>query len=367
LLSNANLGVSAVLTFRTENDRDVLAEPPSVETRRPSAYLYSMLKRTILCMTLLTNVVAVSSDTHAQQTQALPGSLMAHESFEDTSLGSRGWYDGAPVIVEDPSAPDGSHVIHWHWSQAGAISPDGGSARLHLPPLDDVTIGYRVRLSGNWAWTERGYHPHTFSLLTNLDPEYVGPAFTHLTTYAEVVDGVPRLALQDGRNVDPTHVDADEPTWSEDGAVAGCNGDADGHGIGDCYRSGDNWLNAKVWHADRVLLPSPASLSDETQPWHEIRARFRLNSVAEGVAHRNGVLQMWLDGELIIDVQDAVLRSARHPHMMFNQLFLGPHYGPGVPYPQSMWIDDVRVWSSPMSTQVRPASWGQLKARPGPD
>ena len=53
--------------------------------------------------------------------------VMAHESFEDTSLGSRGWYDGAPVIVEDPSAPDGSHVIHWHWSQAGAISPDGGT------------------------------------------------------------------------------------------------------------------------------------------------------------------------------------------------------------------------------------------------
>jgi len=321
-----------------------------------------MIRRTTLCMTILSCVLAIASAPEAQQTLASPGSLLVHESFEDTSLASRGWYDGAPVIVEDPTAPDGSHVILWHWSQTGAISPDGGSVRLRLPPLEDVTIGYRLRLSSDWTWTQRGYHPHTFSLLTNLDPEYVGPGYTHLTTYAEVVDGVPRLALQDGRNVDPTHIDADEALWSEDGAVAGCNGDADGHGLGDCYRAGDNWLNAKVWQADRVLLGSPVA-PDETTSWHEIRARFRLNSVADGVTHRDGVLQMWFDGELIIDVQNAVLRSARHSFMMFNQLFLGPYYGPGVEQPQSIWIDDIRVWASTPSTVTVPASWGQVKTR----
>lgn len=285
-----------------------------------------------------------------------------HESFEDTSLAARGWYDGAPQIVEDPTAPDGSHVVLWHWSRTGAVSPDGGSGRLRLPPIDDITIGYRLRLSEDWAWTGRGYHPHSFSLITNLDPEYVGPAYTHLTTYAEVVDGVPRLALQDGRNIDATHVDRDKPVWLKDAAVAGCNGDADGYGVGDCYRAGDKWFNAKIWHADRVLLPSPVA-ADQTPVWHEIRARFRLNTVADGVTHRDGVLQMWFDGELIIDVQDAVLRSARHPHMLFNQLFFGPYYGPGVPHPQSIWIDDIRIWRSSTSTSVMPATWGQVKDR----
>ncbi|MBU09445.1 MAG: hypothetical protein CME13_15940 [Gemmatimonadetes bacterium] len=294
-----------------------------------------MLNRTGRLVVLLTCAVAVSGPSHAQQTQASPGSLLVHESFEDTAFASRGWCDGAPVIIEDPTAPDGSRVALWHWFQTGAISPDGGGGRLRLPALDDVTIGYRLRLSDDWTWTGRGYHPHSFSLLTNLDPEYVGPAFTHLTTYAEVVDGIPRLALRDGRNVDPDHVDPTEPMWSEDAAVAGCNGDTDGHGLGDCYRSGENWFNGKIWRADRVLLPSPTA-PNQVPAWHEIRARFRLNSVADGVTHRDGVLQMWFDRELIIDVQDAVLRSARHPHMLFNQLFVGPYYGPGVPHPQSM-------------------------------
>ena len=191
----------------------------------------------------------------------------------------------------------------------------------------------------------------------------MGPASTHLTTYVEVVDGVPRLALQDARNIDATQIDADQ-IWTEGTAIAGCNGDVDGHGAGDCYRGGDSWLNGKIWTADRILLPAPSN--NQPSEWHAIRARFRLNTVADGVTHHDGVLQMWIDSELIIDVHDAVLRSVRHPDMLFNQLFVGPYYGPGVPHAQSMWIDDLRVWDSSASTTVQPASWGQVKREEGP-
>lgn len=192
----------------------------------------------------------------------------------------------------------------------------------------------------------------------------MGPAFTCLTTYTEVVNGIPRLALQDGRNVDTSHVREDITSVTEARAIAGCNGDADGHGVGDCYQAGDSWANGKAWTAERVYLSADAGVGKQTD-WHEIRSRFRLNSVSAAVTHHDGVLQMWFDGELIIDVHDAVLRTSQHPDMMFDQFLAGPYFGPGVPHPQSMWIDDLRIWASPApATAVRSTSWGQAKRPP---
>jgi len=121
-------------------------------------------------------------------------------------------------------------------------------------PVDDVTLSFSMRVSDDWAWTGVPFHPHMFHFLTNADWEYVGPAFTFLTTYTEVVNGIPRLALQDGRNVDTSHVREDITRVTEARAIAGCNGDADGHGVGDCYQAGDSWANGKAWTADRVYL-----------------------------------------------------------------------------------------------------------------
>jgi hypothetical protein len=205
------------------------------------------------------------------------------------------------------------------------------------------------------------YHPHMFHLITSKDWEYVAPSYTYLTTYTEVVNGIPRLALQDGRNVDTSQVRQDITSMTEARAIAGCNGDADGHGTGDCYQAGGDWFNGKAWTADRVLLSAAAGPGNQAD-WHEIRARFRLNTVGDGVTHHDGVLQMWFDGRLIVDVHDAVLRTSQHPDMKFDQFLMGPHIGPGVPHPQSMWIDDLRIWASPApATAVRAASWGQAK------
>ena len=206
------------------------------------------------------------------------------------------------------------------------------------------------------------WHPHMFHFLTSADTEYVGPAYTHLTTYTEIVGGVPRLALQDGRNVDVEAVGEDLTAATEARAVAGCNGDADGHGPGDCYRSGDAWVNGKVWEADSVWFGDEPGPRDKGA-WHRVQSRFRLNSVADGQTRHDGVLQMWVDGHLVIDVHDAVLRTSQHPAMRFNQFLVGPYFGPGVPHPQKLWIDDLRILVSPPPppSAVRGASWGEVK------
>jgi hypothetical protein len=294
---------------------------------------------------------------------AAPGDLLFQEGFEDTAWASRGWYDGPHMEIDDGAdAPEGEHAMVWHWEGAGAIGPSGGGARLPLPERRDVTLAFWMKVSDNWEWTGVPYHPHMFHFLTNLDDRWVGPSWTHLTTYIEAVNGIPRLALQDGRNIDTTAVRQDITAVSEKRAVAGCNGDLDGDDEADCYQAGGNWVNGKVWRADRRWLaaePGPGYQGD----WHEIRARFRLNSVDEGVTHADGVLQMWFDGQLIIDDRAAVLRTSQHPQMAFNQFLMGPYVGPGVPHAQSMWIDDLRIWESPAPapTRVEAATWGEAK------
>lgn len=283
------------------------------------------------------------------------GELLFQETFEDTLWTSRGWYDGVHMeIVDDRDAPEGDHVMEWHWTKAGAIGPSGGGARLLFPIQEDVTLGFWMKVSDNWGWTGRPFHPHMFSILTNIDDKWVGPSWTHLTTYAEVVNGNPRVAIQDGRNVDTSRVKQDLTGLTDVRSIAGCNGDSDGHGEGDCYQSGGTWNNGKIWETETGLV--------RNGQWHEMRARYRLNSINDGETLADGVLQIWFDGQLVIDVHDAVLRTARHEPMRFNQLLLGPYFGPGVPHAQTMWIDDVRVWAGPPPvTAVQPTSWGRAK------
>lgn len=297
--------------------------------------------------------------------------LLFAESFEDTHWTDRGWYDGPHMEIDAADdAPDGASVCVWDWQHAGDVSPAGGGARVSLPPVTEVSLSFYVRHDPDWAWTGRGWHPHMFHFVTDADDRYVGPAHTYLTFYIEAVDGIPRLAIQDGRNIDEAHIGADLTAVTEARAVAGCNGDSDGHGDGDCYSAGDHHANGKVWKAPEVYFASeegPRNLAD----WHHVQAHLRLNRVVDGAAARDGVLQYWFDGALIIDHRDVVFRTGQHPDMQINQFLMTPYYGPGVPHGQRMWVDDLRIYEgvpevpTAVSGNGDAPGWGRIKARQG--
>jgi len=71
--------------------------------------------------------------------------------------------------------------------------------------------------------------------------------------------------------------------------------------------------------------------------------RLDLNSVVDGIGVRDGVLQYWFDGELLMDYDDVVFRTGRHPDMKINQFMMAPYFGPGVPHEQKIWIDELRI------------------------
>jgi hypothetical protein len=213
---------------------------------------------------------------------------------------------------------------------------------VRFQAVTNVTLRFSVKHSDNWAWTGVNWHPHEFHFITDVDPEYIGPAHTHLTLYVEAVNGKPRVGIQDGMNIDETRVGQNLVGVTEKRAVAGGNGDSDGHGEGGYYRAGDHYANGKAWE------PKETYFADEKGPrhkgdWHEIRVRFELNTVKDGVGQKDGVIQYWYDGKLLMDHHDIVFRTGQHPNMKINQFLMAPYYGPGVPHEQTIWVDDLSI------------------------
>ena len=268
--------------------------------------------------------------------------VLFEEPFEDTNWESRGWYDGPKMEITDEHADGGEHSCVWHWAKAGDIGPVGRGARVRLEPVDNVTFSFSMKHGENWDWTGVDWHPHEFHFVTTEDSEYVGPAYTHLTFYIEVVNGKPRIAIQDGANIDEARIGEDLVGVTENRAVAGGNGASDSHGAGGYYKNGDVHWNGKSWDAEE------ACFSDERGPrykgdWHHVKVKLQLNTVEDNIGQQDGIIQYWFDGELLMDFDDVVFRTGQHPDMLINQFLMTPYFGPGVPHEQSIWVDDLRI------------------------
>jgi len=265
------------------------------------------------------------------------------EGFEDGAFAARGWYDNRPFTTSTEEHHGGRRSLEVHFTQR-ATTPVWGAARRLFTPTESVYLGYWVKYSPNWQGSGRPYHPHEFSFVTTEDDRYVGPAFTHLTTYVEHNyrgGGIPVVSLQDGRNVDTTRLRQDLTHITEARAVAGCNGSIDRTPV-TCYRAGAQWYNGKSWKAPRPYfrpLPGPGYLGD----WNHVEAYFQLNTIRNGVGVPDGIIRYWFNGELVLDLTDVLMRTGAHPSMRFDQLFVGPYIGDGSPVDQAMWVDDIVV------------------------
>ena len=295
-------------------------------------FMYSMLFDAF-------NKSALADTDHTEQNLA---SLFC-ELFENNCWMSRGWYDGPNMqITSNEHIPGSNKSCVWHWDKAGDIKPEGSGARILFKPVTSVTLSYFIKHSPNWTWTGVNWHPHELYFMTTEDDSLTGPAYTHLTLYVEAVNGVPRVAIQDGRNIDEDRIGENLAGITENRAVAGGNGDSDGYGNMTCYPVGDVHWNGKHWEPDSKYF------SDETGPfykgdWHHIKVTLQLNSINDGIGQNDGIIRYWYDGTLIMDFNDVVFRTGRHPDMKINQFLMAPYFGPGAPHEQSIWIDELKI------------------------
>lgn len=254
----------------------------------------------------------LSGGTLAADPPSETPSVMFREGFDDSALLQRGWYDGNRFRIATDQSHTGSGSMEYEW-KSNSTSPSESSAIRHLfEPTESVYVRFQMRLSNNWGWTGRAYHPHLMHFMTTENGKYHGPAASHLTMYIEPQNGHLRLAGQDIQN-------KDQPHGLTQGPIRG-------------------GYNGKFYDS-----PQPVFANGK---WHTIEALFQLNSLdrVRDEPRPDGIVRGWIDGKLVVDRTDVILRSTDFPNMKFNQLLLAPYFGPGLlPHAQSLWIDELVV------------------------
>ncbi len=271
--------------------------------------------------------------------------IFFEELFDDGSFVARGWYDGTTIRSTTEHIPGSISSAEYHFLPTATTPTSGGAMRKLFTPSESFYLSFYIKHSTNWTGSNHSYHPHQFNVVTNMDTAYVGPAYTYSTLYVETNEGEPLLALQDSKNVDPDNKDVDLTYITEERAIAGCNGDSDGHGDGSCYGSYPTYSNGKQWRAGSIYFqdsPGPYYKND----WHFIEAYFQMNSIVDGNGVADGQVKYWYDGELIIDHENVMLRTGEHPTMKYNQFMIAPWIGDGSPVDQTFWVDNLTVADS---------------------
>lgn len=278
-----------------------------------------------------------------QNTAASVSSTLFTENFENANFASRGWYDNTGLQLSSVEHITGSNnSVEFHFTQGATQPTSGGAIRKKFTETDSVYLSYWVKYSANWTGSNQTYHPHEFMLMTNKNGDWDGLAYTYLTVYVEQNEGEPLFAIQDGQNIDENRVGQNLVNVTENRSVAGCNGDSDGYGNGECYVAGSGHWNGKMWRAGSIYFQDTAGAYYKNN-WHFIEAYIKLNSISGGKGAKDGIIRYWYDGQLIIDHSNVVMRTAQNADMMFNQFVIAPWIGDGSPIDQTFWIDGLTV------------------------
>lgn len=282
---------------------------------------------------------------------AAPAAQLFKEDFEDVNFASRGWYEVTGGTLSSAEHAPGSTKSLQMRFRAGDQTPYGGNPqRIQFTATDSIYVSYWVKYSANWQGQLVPYDHHEFYLLTNLDDRYSGLAWTRLTAYIEQNHGKPVLTIQDGKNINTSYIGQNIVSLTENRSVAGCNGDSDGYGNGDCYNSG-NWYNGKDWPASTVCF-SDTPGANYKGDWHHVEAFFKMNSIVNGKAAKDGQIMYWYDGRAVISHTNVVLRTGANASMKFNQFIIAPWMGEGSGVDQTFWVDNLSAHTARPTTDT---------------
>src|SRR5262245_49058610 len=93
-------------------------------------------------------------------------SILFTESFDDAQLIKRGFYDGDKFAISDQKPFAGKGCIEYKWKAGGTNPSNSSGMRRIFEPTESVYLKYHIRVSKNWGWSGRNYHPHLTHFMT---------------------------------------------------------------------------------------------------------------------------------------------------------------------------------------------------------
>jgi hypothetical protein len=204
------------------------------------------------------------------------------------------------------------------WYPAGN---NGGNAHAHhaFTPQDVVYVKYNRKFGTEWVFNP-ARPMHSTYLFAGA---YVSPTTADLTIYEDNDQAAQRTSL----TVKSSY---------QNGMIVP---------LGVSYT-----INSYPVMPNNIATP----ISFVTGQWYEIQYMAKMNTVG----NQDGELKLWVDGVLVSDLQNLVLRDASHPTIQFDHFMFGPNYPPSGPVSdQSNYIDDIVISKNFISPVERLACW----------
>lgn len=272
------------------------------------------------------------------------------ESFEDNDWSGRGWYDGTDSTGTSAGGYSGN-ALEWAWV-TGATKPTGFSTirQQMTSSLTEFMVEYFVKYESGWVGSGVNYHPHLLHIVSTEDWAETGYGslaanhsnlyFESITTTSEPYTTTPAIQHQDSLRAASSANDLVGVT--EVRSAAHCDTpytylDAT---LGVCYGDPGSYYSATVWQGSAEII------YDE---WIRVTTYIKKNTFTNGVGNFDGVLKVWVGEsyELAIDATSVLYATGEHSDTAWDKVAIAPYMQPGSgsPINQTMWIDELSVWT----------------------
>ena len=240
------------------------------------------------------------------------------------------------------------NALKWTWASA-ATSPTGFTTiRNNLSaPTDEFLIEYYMKFDTGWQGSGQAYHPHLIHLLEAGSTAYQSLNTNDSSLYFEAQSDTSSpynnhvtIEYQDTLRVNTDHgtPPQDLTNTTETRSATQCNTPYTSSGATnyDCYSDGGYYHSSNEWKAT-------ATITENT--WVKIQTYIKKNTFTAGVGNFDGIIKSWVDGTLVIDKTEVLFAANAYSDTEWRQIVLAPYIGDGAPISESMWIDELGVWS----------------------
>ncbi len=269
------------------------------------------------------------------------------ESFENNSWTSRGWYDGTNSTGVTSGGHSGN-ALKWTFRESDTRPAQFSVLRQSFTDTDEFLLEYYLKFDAGWRGSGKTYHPHFLHIISSEDSNYQGFARSNSNLYFEAVAkqsspfiNYPVIAHQDmyRTNSSAGNVPNNLITTTENRSANHCNTPSSLSGAtgGNCYKSGDGWYSANLWNSATVNIPAAT--------WTKITVHIKHNTFTNGVGNFDGIMKLWVEDTLAISSTNVLYAAGAYEGAKWDKVALAPYIGDGSPIVQTMWIDELSLWT----------------------